>query len=216
MCERILTKRWDGIDKGEADEMFKIILRTIVKWSGRTEEIFSSIEEDASDTVKATDPVVREFPKNIIKYHWVYEGTNEGHWRCLVELEGGYYALLKIHWTVGGFLKLKNMNLYISKRWGSIILYCMSEQDYLLYIDETVEDYPKEEKEEEKKSSEKVDFEVLLMKYIGLVGQREGCSFIRKEKDEHLFTSREWNALQKCVENSMKLKEILEFREKVE
>lgn len=198
---RILTKRWDGIDKSKANELLKLKFE-------RFNLGFTPISQDGRNAVDSSFAtlLMKKFPRNIKQYYWVSDEAYVG-FRFLVLLEEGYYVFLKFlcQWEDmdDSTLILANdiADYYISKNWDSIILYGMNENDYQIYLKDTVE--------------KKVDFEVLLMKYIGLVGQREGFLFL-KNMDKTLFENEEWIALQNCVDNSMKLKEMLEFRDKVD
>lgn len=79
-----------------------------------------------------------DFPNNIKKWFWAHEGENDAEsWRCLVQLENGYYAYYEAYCDYTGFDCQGGMDLFIDKKYDVLINLAMSNADYDLYIEET-------------------------------------------------------------------------------
>jgi hypothetical protein len=80
------------------------------------------------------DEEAGDFPNNITKYLWVYEGENdERPWLALVKLDNGNYAYYRAECDYTGFLCQSYMELYISKNLETLVKMAMTNEDYRYY-----------------------------------------------------------------------------------
>lgn len=76
------------------------------------------------------------FPNNIQKYLWVYEGANdEEPWLALVQLNNGNYAFYRGECDYTGFECQSLMELYVSKSLETLVRMAMTNEDYRKYED---------------------------------------------------------------------------------
>lgn len=75
-----------------------------------------------------------DFPNNIQKYLWVYEGANdEEPWLALVQLDNGNYAFYRGECDYTGFDCQGAMELYVSKSLETLVRMAMTNEDYRKY-----------------------------------------------------------------------------------
>jgi hypothetical protein len=80
------------------------------------------------------DEEAGDFPNNITKYLWVYEGENdERPWLALVKLDNGNYAYYRGECDYTGFDCQGAMELYISKNLATLVKMAMTNEDYRYY-----------------------------------------------------------------------------------
>lgn len=80
------------------------------------------------------DEEAGDFPNNIRKYLWIYEGANdEEPWLALVELDNGNYAYYRGECDYTGFECQSLMELYVSKSLETLVRMAMTNEDYRKY-----------------------------------------------------------------------------------
>lgn len=129
MSERkVRGEQINEIDKGVLDYPFSSIS------PGFLEEGFENIP--GQKQFKISD--FGDFPKNIKKYIWIFEGANDAEsWRCLCILDNDLYMYYRAWCDCTGFDCRGTMEFYISDDLFVLINFAMTEEDYRLYEKET-------------------------------------------------------------------------------
>lgn len=81
------------------------------------------------------------FPKNIQEHFWIRGGENEGDdWISCGRLTNGAFFFYTGGCDYTGFDCQGFMSLWVSNSWENIVEHAMSECEYMLFIEQTVED----------------------------------------------------------------------------